>query len=357
MENPRTPNEDSHNSASLGDLLTSSDAIPEPFEVMEDTPNEEKSKRKPKRKFYLPNLGLWAGVAGVAAVTTLVVAGVVLLVVTPHIFAATATPPYPTSTPIYDRLTWDWSLPLYTVDTVGSIPVNSFVYIQDMNYDYSMNDWHYTVHTADGQGQGEAWTWQIVPPPPPPQPTATNFPFSDAIGMGYLLITTESVGVIPANSRVRINYPILDNDGWLYSIVAEDTEATATAHYWQLTYAPDVTPGMTPTSPFNGIIGIQQYGIVTKVQIGDIPPGALVSVGSGQFNGHEWSYSIISRDGVAADNALQSQLAPASPAPLDVPIPSSTPTDLPTAGATPVELLPSSQEPGPTLTPTPTALP
>lgn len=82
---------------------------------------------------------------------------------------------------------------------------------------------------------------------PPPTPTAV---FGSLIGMGgYPLVTTEQVGSLQPGTRVRISSALFDGQGWLYQIVAMDERTIADARERQLAYAPDVTPGLTPTIP------------------------------------------------------------------------------------------------------------
>ncbi len=312
---PQPPDDDS---PALADLLTPSDTSAQPLEVIEAPPTE-KPKRKQKRRFYIPNVGMYAGVAGVAAFTTLVVAGIVLLIVTPRLLEPQPSPtfPYPTPIPAYDPYQWDWSTPLMTTDYVGSIAPNSQVYIISMNYDETQQVWLYTIRD-ENQSEGVAYEWQITRPLPP---TPTIFPFAQAISMGYLLITTEQVGAIPANTRVRITQASPDSNGLVYMIETETDHITADARSYQLTYAPDVTPGITPTSPFMGIMNAGQFEVMTLAQIGAIRPNTRVNVGSGQFNGHEWLYSIITKDGIYADNVPQSQLTSAPLPPTETPAP------------------------------------
>jgi hypothetical protein len=81
---------------------------------------------------------------------------------------------------------------------------------------------------------------------PIPSPTAG---FGREIGMsGYREVTTERVGAIPAHTRVRISEAWLSPTGWVYTIVTSDEKTAAQASDSQLTYAPDVTPGVTPSN-------------------------------------------------------------------------------------------------------------
>jgi hypothetical protein len=319
------PTSHADESPALKDLLDGSDIPAEPFEVMEDI-HQEKPKRKRKHRFYFSNIRLYAGVAAVATVTTLIVAGIVLLVVTPSIrlASATATFPYPTPVPYYNTGYWNWNDPLLTTDYVGAITPNSLVYITNMTYDPNQGAWHYTV--KDGNNTlGEAWEWQIIPPP---SPTPTVFPFSQAIGMGYLLMTTEPVGTIPADARVRIISATVDNNGeWLYSIEAKNDGSTGDARAYQLAYALDVTPRVTPTSPYFAPGSAGENNAITLVQIGSIPTNTHVSIGSGWFDGTEWMYSISTQDGQYADNVPGSQLTlDTSPGPTPAPTLTPSPT-------------------------------
>jgi len=318
---PQPPDDDS---PALADLLTPSDTPAQLLEVIE-APNTEKPKRKQKRRFYIANVGMYAGVAGVAAFTTLIVAGIVLLVATPRIVQQpqpSPTFPYPTPIPAYDPYQWDWNTPLMTTDYVGSMLPNMQVYITEMTFDLTQQVWLYTIRDPNGL-TGTAYEWQIAPLLPP---TPTIIPFAQAIGMGYLLITTEQVGAIPANTRVRIIQTDSDSSDRLYTIETETDHITVKAHSYQLTYAPDVTPGVTPTSPFMGIMNTGQFEVITLVEIGSLPPNTRVNVGNGHFNGHEWLYSIVTQDGFYVDNVPGSQLISAPLSPTDVPNPNIIPT-------------------------------
>jgi hypothetical protein len=159
-----------------------------------------------------------------------------------------------------------------------------------------------------------------VAPLPPCQPNAqptgfVPYPTPTAVfdlalrSGGYDLMTTEQVGDIPANARVRINSAQFDGSQWLYDVVAKDGQTRGLAYDYQLQYAPGVTPGApTPTAIFGSSIGMGMYSAVTTQPIGDIPEGVAVRIGSAWYNGVEWIYQIQDDSGRTADNARESQL-------------------------------------------------
>lgn len=124
--------------------------------------------------------------------------------------------------------------------------------------------------------------------PFPPVPT---IPFSQEIGMGFRIETTEILGKIPAGSRVGISQ-VTEQDGhWVYLIVAQDGVTTAEARAYQLTYPSDITPGTTPTSPFD-----YNYDLVLIMAVGNLPAGTKVHIGSAWQNGLQWVYSVYTDD-------------------------------------------------------------
>ncbi|NWG76282.1 MAG: hypothetical protein HXY24_17045 [Rubrivivax sp.] len=76
--------------------------------------------------------------------------------------------------------------------------------------------------------------------------------FDGGIGSGYLFITTEAVGSIPAGARVRIGSAWFDGIAWVYTIVTEDGRTTAEARESQLTYALPATATPTPSFTLTG---------------------------------------------------------------------------------------------------------
>jgi hypothetical protein len=147
---------------------------------------------------------------------------------------------------------------------------------------------------------------------------------------GYDLITTEVVGDIPANTRVRITRAEFNGTERLYDVVAKDGQTFATAHAWQLMYAPGVTPGAaTPTAVFGSALGVWSYTTITLQPIGDIPANTRVRIGSAWYNGTEWLYQITDETGRTADNARESQLGPAPGYDPSIPTPTSAYFDAP----------------------------
>lgn len=305
MQNPDYPTDHDKGgdeAKSLGNLLTTPNPESTAFEVVEDT--AAKAKRKPKPYFDIPNLRLYLAVITLAGLTTLIVGSVLFATVSQRTLIVTPTFNYPTNPPIYGSGFWDWNTPLLTANTLGSIPLNAQVWIKDMQYDSNALDWHYTVRTAEGV-EGLAWSWEIMPMP---TPTPTIFPFAREIGMGAVLFTTEAVGAIPANSRVRISHATDDGQGgWWYTIVTYDESITADVRDYQLTYAPGYTPGATPTAALMTLAG-DRLEVVTLVEVDGIPANTRVRVSGGHFDGIDWVYNVNTEDGRSA-TMFQSQLA------------------------------------------------
>lgn len=231
--------------------------------------------------------------------------------------AVTITPSpttYVTPTPLYGYGFNGYAL--RTTGQVGSIPAGTDVWVSYTWYDGET--YFYGIVDREGHS-GEAREDQLMPLPgytPGPMPTSD---FQGAGGMGYLLMTTEQVGAIPAGARVRLSHSQFNGDAWIYVIVAEDGVTTAEARAYQITYAPDVTPGPTPTSRFDAVSWSSGYPVITLEQVGDIPAGTRVRIGGGWFRGPEWEFSIVAEGELLVATALDHQLALAPGAiPLDV---------------------------------------
>ncbi len=219
------------------------------------------------------------------------------------LLSPSATPIYPPATPtaMFGSAT---GYSLITTQTVGNIPANTRVRLSHMWY--NGETWIYVIVAEDEVRTGEARQTQLAfAPDYTPGPTPM-MQFGSSIGMGYLMITTTAVGDIPANTRVRISHASYDGQGWLYFIVAEDEVRTGQARENQITYAPNVTPGPTPTPRFTGYIG-GAYAVMTLETVGPIPANTYVRIGSARFNGTTWIYTIATDSGVTAD-AQQDQL-------------------------------------------------
>jgi hypothetical protein len=243
-----------------------------------------------------------------------------------------ASPVFPTSTvywPATPTAAYQYGIGsgyvMVTTDQVGAIPPGTRVRVSHAWYDGS--SWLYGIMADDDLTYAEAREWQIAYAPdytPGPPPTAV---YQSVIGMGALMVTTEQVGAIPAGTRVRISYATYDGYEWLYYILTPDSQEPVEAHLWQLTYAPDVTPGPTPTAYFNGQIGSSAW-LRTTEQVGAIPVGTRVRIGSAWFDGIEWRYQIVAEDGVTTAEARTSQLTydtlPVSATPTATPLTSIT---------------------------------
>jgi hypothetical protein len=129
---------------------------------------------------------------------------------------------------------------------------------------------------------------------------------------------------MPAGTRVRISHAQFNDSQWQYYVVAEDEQTMAWATASQLTYAPNMTPGPTPTALYGSSIGMG-YALITTEPVGPIPAGAQVRIGSAWFDGTDWVYSIVAEDGQTTADARQWQLTYAPP-------PAPTPTFTLTGG-------------------------
>jgi hypothetical protein len=54
-----------------------------------------------------------------------------------------------------------------------------------------------------------------------------------------------------------------------------------------------------------------EAGYITLEQIGNIPAGTLVRLGSGYYDCGEWVFSISTEDGLLFEEARENQIAPA----------------------------------------------
>ena len=141
----------------------------------------------------------------------------------------------------------------------------------------------------------------------------------------------------------------------------------------------------TPTARFGWIIGMQQMWVVTKEQVGAIPAGTAVRIGSAHYDGKGWLYDITAGDNVfeeARDEQLDfaAGVTPGAPTPTltEVPVTATAtitpeaPTEPPTATSSeptatlslatiepsPTEVPPTATlEPSATLPPTETLVP
>jgi hypothetical protein len=237
-------------------------------------------------------------------------------------------PVIPGATPTagFDSALRDGGYVLVTNEQVGNIAAGTEVRISHATF--TGTSWIYTVVARDGSTVADAYEYQlryapdITPGATPPTPL-----FSSLVGMGgYNAITVEPVGSIPAGSRVQLSSLWWDGRDWVYQI-RDETGQLADAREYQLRPAPNVTLGApTPTA---ALFGIDQYYLVTRVEIGAIPAGTLVQITTGYYNGTEWVYGVTTRDGQYGE-ALESQLTIAAdqPGPTAVPTfpPSLTPT-------------------------------
>ncbi len=218
---------------------------------------------------------------------------------------------------------------MVTTVQIGDIPAGTPVRISHAWYDGTT--WIYAIVTEDDQTTyAEARELQLAFAPdvtPGPIPPAA---YQGAIGMGYLMVTTAQVGSIPAGTRVRISHAWHNGYRWLYAIQAYGGEDFFDAEEWQIAYAPDVTPGPTPTAMYQNQIWAG-YVLLTTERVGTIPPGTRVQITAGQFDGFGWIYDVEAEDGTTAQARTAQLTLDPNPAPSNTPPP--TPTPSPTATA------------------------
>ncbi len=177
-------------------------------------------------------------------------------------------------------------------------------------------------------------------PAPAVTPTAA---YNDYIGIGgYLFITREAVGDIAAGRRVRISSARFDGTDTIYRIVAEDEATQADARQSQITFAPDVTPGPTPTQEelpptdapteasaatpaaampagappagaFADYVGVDGYPMVTTEAVPPVDAGARVRISHIYIEGETLLYGIVAEDEQTIALAREDQLAVAPP--------------------------------------------
>lgn len=315
----------------LSDLLNSKAAPSTPLTVIEDSGGKPKPKRKPHP---MRGLGQYGGYIAVAVVAALVTGAVVIYLTPVHEVsdpvAPTVPPPFPmTPTFPYNDQFNNGRYDFVLNEASGSIPANSRVQLVGGWYDPETNEVWYSIQAQSDFATANARFRQLQYSPDPSvtvMPT-TTMAFSGEIGSSFFMVTTEQVGAIPAGTRVRISHAMMRTSGqWVYVIVAQDETTIAEAFEWQLTYAPGVTPGMTPTARFNDAAVTGQYNMITREQIGSIPAGSPVIAGSMYLGADEWVYNI-SADGQNYVEARESQLdfapdyVPGTPAPTPTMIP------------------------------------
>ena len=202
-----------------------------------------------------------------------------------------------------------------TLRQVGGIPANTQVSIGSAYFDGS--GWVYQIGTREGKGAEArdadlAFAPGITPFAPTPPPAFDP-------SWGFSFITTEQVGSIPANTRIRLSTIMWDGYEWIYRITTDDL-TFVDARESQIGHLPGVNPvGPTPTAGLDTYLRTGPAWLTTTEQIGPIPPNTRVYLSSARFNGYGWIYSIATDDGQLHE-AYEYQLAPA-------PVASSTPVE------------------------------
>ncbi len=233
------------------------------------------------------------------------------------------TPGAPTPAPAFDP---GWGFSFVTTAQVGAIPANTRVRISMMNWDGY--EWIYQI-SADNVTTVEARESQIgfYPGTNPVGATPTS-QFGVTFASGYVYVTTQAVGLIPAGTRVAIGSMYFDGYGWMYQVSTREGLG-AELRDSQLDFAPDFNPAApTPTMAFSSVLGMGVSWVVTTEQIGSIPANSRVRVSTAWYDGYDWIYSITTDERTFAE-ARQSQLAGAPDATPGAPTPGSTPQSSP----------------------------
>jgi uncharacterized protein YgiM (DUF1202 family) len=228
-------------------------------------------------------------------------------------YAPDITPGASTPSPAFDP---SWGFSFVTTAQVGNIVSGTRVRISMMMWDGY--EWLYQINT-DNVTTVEARESQISFYPGINPVGAT--PTSALLGASwtdYIYVTTERVGNIPANTRVRIGSAMFDGYGWLYNIASEDNQLYAEARDSQLMLAPGIIPiGATPTSQYLGFAN-SGFVFVTTTEVSLIPANTRVAIMSGYYDYYgRWLYQIVTEDGTTAEAGdFQLAYAPGASTPM-----------------------------------------
>jgi hypothetical protein len=170
----------------------------------------------------------------------------------------------------------------------------------------------------------------------PSQCTATNRG-TEAVNI-YEWPGTDYAVIAAIQSRGALPVLLQNGQGW-YEVLAsgvvgwiQGTSVQFSGPCENLPYpSPTFVPmTSTPTAAYGGSIGMSGYNLMTTEQVGAIPAGTRVRIGSAYFTGSEWIYQIATQDEQTTADAHESQLAYAPPdvAPTATPV-AETPTPTP----------------------------
>ncbi|MDX1995528.1 MAG: zf-HC2 domain-containing protein [bacterium] len=137
-------------------------------------------------------------------------------------------------------------------------------------------------------------------------------------------VTTSGVGSLPANTRVRIESAYYNGSRWVYTIIAQGTDSMVEATAGQLRYAPQPETIPSPTAPFQELIGMGQFNIVTTTPVGSIPPNTRVRLSTLRVDDGKYLYVIVTQNGLSAEATIN-QLAYALDATPGAPTPTPSP--------------------------------
>jgi hypothetical protein len=262
-----------------------------------------------------------------------------------------------------------FSRPTVNAIVVGRLPANVQVDVLEVVYPQTIPalnpEWYYVSAAYGGQtvqgwivaaslSANNACLSAVIPGislptmiPPGFVPTLTAIPpsafaptlvptpvgkFASALGMGFLVVTTEDIDGVPAGTRLRLSSGKFVGE-WRYAAVTEEGKVIEVRDE-QLAWGPEVTPGMTPTSPID--MGGFNSLFITREQVGNIPAGTQVQVTGGYYYGlGEWVYSVVTLDNQTGAEARYSQLEP-----VDMPT-TATSTPLPMTAVPPVFATPT----------------
>jgi hypothetical protein len=179
---------------------------------------------------------------------------------------------------------------------MGRIPLNTLVEILD-SHDTATGGWYYVRSDI-------AWGWmsaefvQVIAPCTYPDgrtwtsyPCGTNFIATPTFIPGQNGATEEPV-LLTATAYAATAFPPT-------TVPPCSTGSQTTGSI----------PNPTPTAVFDLALRAGGYDLVTREQVGDIPANARVRINSAQFNGTQWLYDVVAKDGQTRGLAYDYQLA------------------------------------------------
>ncbi len=163
-------------------------------------------------------------------------------------YAPGVTPGAPEPTPKFAGLIGMGGFPILTREKIGEIPANTRVRISHASM--GLEGWVYFVVMPDEKTTAGARESQldfapgITPNAPTPQAR-----FGLMIGGNYSLVLKVAVGSLPAGTRVRVTSAYQGMDGWVYSVITQNSTNTYEVPESQLDYAPGIQAPPRATLP------------------------------------------------------------------------------------------------------------